>query len=44
LLGDKYIAQKKTSFLGDLWEAFTTAKYVEARPTSEPGALHWAKA
>ncbi|KAI4652735.1 uncharacterized protein J4E88_001991 [Alternaria novae-zelandiae] len=44
LLGDKYIAQKKTSFLADLWEAFTTAKYVEARPSSEPGVVHWAKA
>jgi omega-6 fatty acid desaturase (delta-12 desaturase) len=43
MLGDKYI-QQKTSFFGDLWKAFTTCKFVEEKPSSAPGALHWAKA
>ncbi|KAK4138109.1 hypothetical protein BT67DRAFT_368896 [Trichocladium antarcticum] len=41
LLGDLYHRETR-SFLGQLWESWTTCKYVEADP-AEPGALKWAK-
>ena len=42
LLGNKYL-QQKTSFYGDLWQAFTMCKYVKAADKKEPGKLHWTR-
>ncbi len=41
LLGDLYHREER-SFLGQLWESWTTCKYVEADPAA-PGTLKWAK-
>ncbi|KAJ8115994.1 hypothetical protein OPT61_g2481 [Boeremia exigua] len=42
LLGERYI-QQKTNFFGDLWEAFTTCRYVEPGTGAQAGGLVWAK-
>lgn len=41
ILGDRYVCDNR-SFLGQLWQAFTTLRYVEHDPT-DPGALRWVK-
>ncbi|KAH4007772.1 hypothetical protein HBI56_020190 [Parastagonospora nodorum] len=42
LLGERYIEQR-TNFFADLWEAFTTCKYVVPGTGAKAGALVWAK-
>ncbi|ROT37134.1 hypothetical protein SODALDRAFT_340537 [Sodiomyces alkalinus F11] len=41
ILGDRYTLDNR-SFLGQLWQAFTTLRYVEHDP-AHPGALRWVK-
>lgn len=41
VLGDLYHHDGR-SFIGQLWQSFTTLRYVEKDPNA-PGALRWAK-
>ncbi|KAF2626056.1 hypothetical protein BU25DRAFT_449738 [Macroventuria anomochaeta] len=42
LLGERYI-QQKSNFFTDLWESFTTCKYVEQGTGAHAGGLVWSK-
>lgn len=42
LLGKRYI-QQKTNFFADLWESFTSCKFVEEGTGAQAGGLVWAK-
>ncbi|KAJ4340242.1 hypothetical protein N0V95_007536 [Ascochyta clinopodiicola] len=42
LLGERYI-QTKSNFFADLWESFTTCKYVEEGTGAQAGGLVWSK-
>ncbi|KAL5115831.1 hypothetical protein ACEQ8H_006326 [Pleosporales sp. CAS-2024a] len=42
MLGDRYIEQR-TNFFADLWEAFTTCKFVVPGTGAKAGGLVWAK-
>ncbi|KAF1934422.1 uncharacterized protein M421DRAFT_415455 [Didymella exigua CBS 183.55] len=42
LLGERYI-QQKSNFFGDLWQSFTSCKYVEPGTGAHAGGLVWAK-
>ncbi|PVI04211.1 Delta(12) fatty acid desaturase [Periconia macrospinosa] len=43
LLGERYIEQKSTSFLNDLWQSFTNLKYVEPGKGAHAGGLVWSQ-